>query len=154
MTDSKSKDLTLYWRPGCPFCVQLRRDLRRAGILFREVNIWEDREGREAVRSVANGYETVPTVVVADKTFVNPAAGEIVDFVRTQAPQLLSCHGLNMKKAKRDQVLAAFQWMVVALLVVASFAAEGAGHVGTSWALDGVNLVIFWFIRGVRHRLS
>lgn len=34
--------VTVYWRPGCPYCRRLRGDLRRIGLPAREVNIWED----------------------------------------------------------------------------------------------------------------
>ena len=34
--------VTVYWRPGCPYCFLLRFKLRRSGISVREVNIWKD----------------------------------------------------------------------------------------------------------------
>ncbi|MEQ1699899.1 MAG: glutaredoxin domain-containing protein, partial [Ilumatobacteraceae bacterium] len=37
-----NSEITVYWRPGCPFCSSLRRGLHRAGLPFREVNIWDD----------------------------------------------------------------------------------------------------------------
>ncbi|GAW49219.1 MULTISPECIES: glutaredoxin domain-containing protein [unclassified Nocardioides] len=71
-------DVTVYWRPGCGFCQILRRELDRAGLERTEVNIWEDPEGAELVRSVAWGNETVPTVVIGDKALVNPSAREVL----------------------------------------------------------------------------
>lgn len=53
----------VYWRPGCRYCLRLRL---RLGLTARRaywVNIWQDPQGAAAVRAVAAGNETVPTVV-------------------------------------------------------------------------------------------
>lgn len=70
--------VTVYVRPGCPYCVSLRRRLRRSGVHFDEVDIWQDPEAAAFVRSVAGGNETVPTVVVGDHALVNPAARQVL----------------------------------------------------------------------------
>lgn len=70
--------VTLYWRPGCPFCGMLVHSLQQAGIEYSERNIWEDPEAAAFVRSVANGNETVPTVTVGEKAMVNPRIEEVV----------------------------------------------------------------------------
>ncbi len=62
----------VYWRPGCPFCMRLRAVL---GVTSRKaywVDIWKDPEGAAAVRAVADGNETVPTVMLAGTPHVNP----------------------------------------------------------------------------------
>jgi len=69
--------LTVYWRPGCFFCSTLLRRLDAAGLRYRAVDIWEDPEAAAFVRSVARGNETVPTVVVGDRVFVNPAFADV-----------------------------------------------------------------------------
>lgn len=71
-------DITLYWRPGCPFCSMLVQSLDRAGITYVKRNIWEDPEAAAFVRSVANGNETVPTVTVGDRAMVNPGLEDVV----------------------------------------------------------------------------
>lgn len=70
-------EAVVYWRPGCGFCSMLRSGLQRAGIEYREVNIWDDPEAAAFVRSVARGNETVPTVTVGSVSLVNPSAGEV-----------------------------------------------------------------------------
>jgi glutaredoxin-like protein len=70
--------VTVYSRPGCPYCYLLRRGLRRRGVTFTEVDIWRDAEAAAAVRAVADGNETVPTVHVGGQWLVNPSA-EAVD---------------------------------------------------------------------------
>ena len=71
-----------YWRPRCGFCSSLRRDLEHAGVDLDERNIWEDEESAAFVRGVANGNETVPTVVVNDRALVNPSARQVVELLQ------------------------------------------------------------------------
>jgi glutaredoxin-like protein len=89
-----SSEIVLYTRPGCPYCFTLRAGLRRAGIVHREIDIWEDPAAAAFARSVANGNETVPTVVVGDVHMVNPSARH----VRTVAAQAI---GLPPSKPRR-----------------------------------------------------
>lgn len=79
----------MYARPGCPFCSMLRSDLRRVGLDWRERDIWQDPEAAAAVRAVADGNETVPTVNVGGRWMVNPSADEVLDAVAAEAPDLL-----------------------------------------------------------------
>ena len=74
--------VTVYTRPGCPYCFMLRRGLRRRGVPFTEVNIWADADAAAAVRAVADGNETVPTVHVGDRWLVNPGAREVQRLAR------------------------------------------------------------------------
>lgn len=62
----------VYWRPGCPYCMRLRAALGRDARRLRWVDIWTDPEAAAAVRAVAGGNETVPTVVFPDRSYVNP----------------------------------------------------------------------------------
>lgn len=81
--------VTLYWRPGCLFCVRLRRGLRRRSIPLNEVNIWEDRVAGLTVRSLTGGDETVPTVTIAGAVLVNPTVRQVLVEIRLRAPGLL-----------------------------------------------------------------
>jgi mycoredoxin len=74
---SGSTEIVLYTRPGCPYCFTLRAGLRRSGLAFQEINIWDDSDAAAFVRSVADGNETVPTVVVGDMHMVNPSARRV-----------------------------------------------------------------------------
>lgn len=76
-----------YWRPGCPFCAMLRRDLRRKRLPVREVNIWSDPSAAARVRSVAGGNETVPTVFVGETAMVNPTVGQVLAAVARERPE-------------------------------------------------------------------
>lgn len=81
--------VTLYWRPGCPYCMVLRRGLRRARIEVPEVNIWEMPAGAAVVREHAGGNETVPTLEVGSQWLVNPSTRSAVEAIRASAPELI-----------------------------------------------------------------
>ncbi|MGW7680904.1 glutaredoxin domain-containing protein [Kribbella sp. NPDC054772] len=72
----------VYWRPGCQFCLRLRFALLGSAGGASWVNIWSDPKAAAAVRAVADGNETVPTVVVGGESRVNPAPR----WVRDQLP--------------------------------------------------------------------
>ncbi|TWD80133.1 glutaredoxin [Kribbella amoyensis] len=75
--------VVVYWRPGCPYCLRLRLALLGVAERASWVNIWRDPEAAAAVRAVADGNETVPTVVIAGDAMVNPPPGEIRRRLRT-----------------------------------------------------------------------
>ncbi|MEU7781125.1 glutaredoxin domain-containing protein [Micromonospora parva] len=62
----------VYWRPGCRYCLQLRFSLGRLARRAHWVDIWHDPAAAAAVRAVAGGNETVPTVVLGERAVVNP----------------------------------------------------------------------------------
>ncbi|SED51977.1 glutaredoxin domain-containing protein [Ruania alba] len=62
----------IYWRPGCMYCSRLRRRLGSARRSATWVNIWADDEAAAFVRSVNQGNETVPTVVLEGEAHTNP----------------------------------------------------------------------------------
>lgn len=64
--------VTIYWRPGCPFCSRLRFAVRKDRHRITWVNIWKDQDARAFVASVNDGNETVPTVVVDGTAHTNP----------------------------------------------------------------------------------
>lgn len=81
--------VTVYWRPGCPFCSSLMRGLDGSGLAYEERDIWEDEDAAAFVRSVAGGNETVPTVGVGDVALVNPTPREVLAVVAEEAPEHL-----------------------------------------------------------------
>ncbi len=91
--DDSGPELIVYRRPGCPYCARLRRVLKRHGVAYREIDIWGAPEAAAFVRSVADGNETVPTVVLntAQNTrhWVNPSPRKLVATVTADAPELI-----------------------------------------------------------------
>lgn len=93
-TDAPTDGVVVFWRPGCGFCASLMYQLEAADLPLHEVNIWDDPQAAAAVRSIANGNETVPCVVVGDFAMVNPSAAQVLAAVADHAPHLLPpAHG-------------------------------------------------------------
>ncbi len=69
--------VTIYWRPMCGYCEQLKDALRARGVAFTAVDIWADRDRAEVVRAASGGDEIVPTVQVGDRFLVNPSVDEV-----------------------------------------------------------------------------
>jgi glutaredoxin-like protein len=82
--------IEFYWRPGCPFCAMLERDLNSAQIPLSKRNIWEEPQAAEFVRSVAGGNETVPTIFVGGQAMVNPPIADVKRLLSEVAPHLVS----------------------------------------------------------------
>jgi len=87
-------EVVFYTRPGCAYSFRLRRALRRRELPFREVNIWRDPAAAAAVRGVADGNETVPTINIGDRWLVNPTADEVCAAAGYQPPERPQRRGL------------------------------------------------------------
>lgn len=98
---SSTDAVDFYWRPGCPFCIRLRRQLARTDIPIREINIWQEPEAAARVRAVASGNETVPTVFVGKHAMVNPGRNEVIEAVRTYAPEVLPPEPEQRRRSRR-----------------------------------------------------
>ena len=68
---------TVYWRPGCPFCLKLRLGLRLTRTPHQLVDVREDPEASAFVKRHNGGDEVVPTVAVGDRVLNNPSVREI-----------------------------------------------------------------------------
>ena len=88
VTDATPQAITFYWRPGCGFCMALERRLGGLGLPLDKRNIWEEPESAAVVRSIANGNETVPTVVVGEIAMVNPSVDRVLQAIEAEAPHL------------------------------------------------------------------
>lgn len=86
MSSAYVEGVEVLWRPGCPFCMNLRRGLRRRGVPTTEVDIWADRDAAERVRAVTGGDETVPTVFVGSRAMVNPSVRDVVAAIEREFP--------------------------------------------------------------------
>ncbi len=63
----------IYWRPGCIFCLRLRVALLLRGKKAVWTNIRADAAAAARVRSVNDGNETVPTVLMRTEHRTNPS---------------------------------------------------------------------------------
>jgi glutaredoxin len=80
-------DVVIYWRPDCVYCLNLLLQLRFTRLRYRKVDIRKDAGARAFVRVVADGNETVPTVVVAGQAMVNPSRRQLIEVARARAPR-------------------------------------------------------------------
>jgi len=135
-------EVTVYWRPGCPYCSRLRRDLHRLGLPVTEVNIWEDPAGSAIVRSAAGGNETVPTVIVGSTALVNPSAKAVVETMQGDDPDRPVDDEVQTSLGRIRNVRIV-KWAVLVAIIAGSFTAEGTGHSGLSWGLDAVALAVW-----------
>lgn len=71
------RPVVIYWRPGCGYCQRLKFALGDAGSRATWVNIWQDEAAAAFVRSLNDGNETVPTVVIHGIPSTNPDAARV-----------------------------------------------------------------------------
>lgn len=71
-------NVTVYWRPMCGYCETLKDELSAKGIDYESVDIWNDRDQAEMVKSANNGDELVPTVRVGETFMANPTVDDVV----------------------------------------------------------------------------
>ena len=72
-------DVTIYWRPGCGFCARLKDTISPVSNKATWLNIWQDEDAAAFVRSVNNGNEVVPTVVIDGQAHTNPDPGLVLE---------------------------------------------------------------------------
>ncbi|MFZ0141931.1 MAG: mycoredoxin [Aeromicrobium sp.] len=69
---------TMYSTAWCGYCHRLKRQLRREGITFSEVNIEDDPGAAQLVERTNHGNQTVPTLVFADgSALTNPSVAQV-----------------------------------------------------------------------------
>lgn len=81
--------IQFFTRPGCPVSFFLARRLRRLDVPVEYHDIWDDPSAAAFVRSVARGYETVPTVVIGEVVLVAPGVRQVLATAEEHAPHLL-----------------------------------------------------------------
>jgi len=69
--------------------MNLERSLTKLELPLTKKNIWDNPEDAATVRAIADGNETVPTVVIGDAQMVNPSANEVLIALQENAPELL-----------------------------------------------------------------
>lgn len=153
VTVTDTSPVTVYWRPGCPYCAGLRRRLRQLGVHTTEINIWEDPTGAATVRSYAAGNETVPTVVIAGTAMVNPTGPDVLHAARRLAPEAVSDSGpLPPPPRVWPPVATLVAWAVVVAAVTASIVVHAGGHQTLSWVLDALAVAAYLAARVLRRR--
>jgi glutaredoxin len=66
--------VTLYTKPGCPYCAAARNDLIARGVAYEEVDVTDTPGAEERLAELTFGSMVVPVIVGEDGT-VQVAAG-------------------------------------------------------------------------------
>ncbi len=70
-------DVIVYWMPNCIFCDLLKRGLGRARQEVSWVNILNDREAADFVKTFHDGDASVPTAVTGSGQMISPTPAAI-----------------------------------------------------------------------------
>ena len=69
------QDVTIYTKPGCPFCAAAKQDLDERGVNYTELSIADNPKVAEEVRRLSNGEGIVPILLVDGKVTVGYGGG-------------------------------------------------------------------------------
>ncbi|MGH3494165.1 MAG: glutaredoxin domain-containing protein [Sciscionella sp.] len=139
--DTGAVVVDVYWRPGCPYCSALRRDLSRRRVPSRWHNIWQDEAARSFVRAANAGNETVPTVRVRNTTLTNPRGAQVAALVGGET---------EPARAWSWRLRWAASWLPTVGLVVGSELVASGSYGTWGWALDAAAVVAWWLTRPMR----
>lgn len=65
-----TKNVTIYTKPGCPFCIAVKADLKFKGVAYTEYNVKADPQRLEEMLQLNGGQRKVPTIVDGEKITV------------------------------------------------------------------------------------
>jgi len=68
--------ITIYTKPGCPFCATARNDLMNRSVLFDEIDVYAVADARAKLAQLTGGRMVVPVIVEEDGAIkVAPGGG-------------------------------------------------------------------------------
>ncbi len=62
--------ITIYTKPGCPYCAAAKDDFRRRGVAFVEHNVLSDTAAMRRMLELNGGRRHVPTIVEGERVSV------------------------------------------------------------------------------------
>lgn len=65
-----TKSVSIYTKPGCPFCMAVKADLKVKGVEYTEYNVKADPQRLEEMLQLNGGQRKVPTIVEGEKVTV------------------------------------------------------------------------------------
>jgi mycoredoxin len=88
-TSAKDQIIIVYGHRWCGMVRPVLEVLQKAEAPFEYVNIHEDAEGRERLREINDGYESVPTLVFPDgSTLTEPSLAQLQAKLRTMGREI------------------------------------------------------------------
>ena len=63
-------DVTVFAKPGCPYCAAAKDDLQKRGVGYTEHNVQADQAALHQMLELNGGHRRVPTIVQGDQVTV------------------------------------------------------------------------------------
>ena len=64
------ENITIYTKPGCPYCAAAREDIRRRAVAYVEHDVTSDPEALRRMLALNGGRRNVPTIVEGERVTV------------------------------------------------------------------------------------
>ncbi len=64
------EEVTIFTKPGCPYCAAAKEEFRRRGVQYEEYNVREDPTALRRMLELNGGQHRVPTIVEGNKATV------------------------------------------------------------------------------------
>ncbi len=64
------EEVTIFTKPGCPYCAAAKEEFRRRGVQYEEYNVREDPAALRRMLELNGGQHRVPTIVEGNKATV------------------------------------------------------------------------------------
>jgi len=69
------QEVTIYTKPGCPFCAAAKQDLEERGITYKELSADDDPKIAQEIMRLSGGEGIVPILVIGDEVKVGFGGG-------------------------------------------------------------------------------
>ena len=63
-------DVTIYTKPGCPYCAAAKQHYSEEGIPFDEISVRDNLSAQEKVLDLAGGKQVVPVIIDHGKVLI------------------------------------------------------------------------------------
>ncbi|MEI6857197.1 thioredoxin-disulfide reductase [Psychrilyobacter sp.] len=93
-----SKEITIYSKSNCPYCVRAKMLLESKGVTYTEINVQDHPEEKENMIRRSNGGKTFPQIVIEDLHI--GGCDELYELDKFK--KLDTILGLNSKKVERE----------------------------------------------------
>lgn len=60
-------DVTMYTKPGCPYCAAAKEHYQKKGISFEEINVIDNPAAQKKLLALSKGERIVPVIVDGGK---------------------------------------------------------------------------------------
>ena len=89
--EAEKPKIIMYGTKTCPMVPPVKGIFRRANVEYQYIDIGSDQDGKEFVRSVNNGHESVPTIVFPDgSTLTEPSSSEVEEKLQKMGYQTIA----------------------------------------------------------------